>query len=349
MFDEYTPFGNNFYLNQIYGSTPGSAYDTTTGTLTMGGQGYSTAFPEEMAGGDVEYTSTLDLDSYYDFLNNLDDYGWGGGGGYTEPEEQDYSLTDYFGGKDTEGYKKYKQGQQEGRWEDLPDFIAQGGDQSGEIYDPMSYVEDLINQQQEQIEEETSYIEEYLEENPFAFDEELARESVTAEYEPYYSELLEDYTTDVEAKRESLTDDMRLLNTLEEYDQRAASRSFNRAVTKAEEGFAGSGLFFSGIKKRAIGEEEVDYRDERELSSEKFGHRRRDVEREREGLERRYQRRIRDIGREKEEAIESGILGREGEYMTEYYTPLVESYTRRFGGSNQGVLGGYLPPEYLRY
>jgi hypothetical protein len=38
-----------------------------------------------------------------------------------------YSLSEYFGGKDTSAYKKYKEGQQAGKWSDLTDYIAQGG------------------------------------------------------------------------------------------------------------------------------------------------------------------------------------------------------------------------------
>lgn len=38
--------------------------------------------------------------------------------------EEGYSLKDYFGGKGTEEYKKYKKGQKAGKWADLPAYIA---------------------------------------------------------------------------------------------------------------------------------------------------------------------------------------------------------------------------------
>ena len=41
-----------------------------------------------------------------------------------------YSLKSYFGGKETEGYRKYKEGQKSGKWIDLPDYIAKGGSSS---------------------------------------------------------------------------------------------------------------------------------------------------------------------------------------------------------------------------
>lgn len=46
-------------------------------------------------------------------------------------DPNNYSLTDYFGGKDTEGYRQYKEGQKSGKWSDLPGFIAQGGTPTG--------------------------------------------------------------------------------------------------------------------------------------------------------------------------------------------------------------------------
>lgn len=42
-----------------------------------------------------------------------------------------YSLTSYFGGKDTQGYQDYKAGQKAGKWADLPSYIAAGGSNSG--------------------------------------------------------------------------------------------------------------------------------------------------------------------------------------------------------------------------
>jgi len=42
-----------------------------------------------------------------------------------------YSLKEYFGGKNTEAYRKYKEGQKAGKWSDLPGYLSQGGGTSG--------------------------------------------------------------------------------------------------------------------------------------------------------------------------------------------------------------------------
>ena len=41
-----------------------------------------------------------------------------------------YSLKSYFGGKDTEAYRRYKEGQKAGKWTDLPSYLASGGTSS---------------------------------------------------------------------------------------------------------------------------------------------------------------------------------------------------------------------------
>lgn len=59
-----------------------------------------------------------------------------------------YSLTDYFGGKDTDAYKTYKQGQKTGKWSDLPSYIASGNSSQGTTtlaYDPAA-AQNRINQ-----------------------------------------------------------------------------------------------------------------------------------------------------------------------------------------------------------
>lgn len=48
---------------------------------------------------------------------------------YMQEEQPQYSLTSYFGGKDTEGYRAYKEGQKAGQYRDLPDYLAKTGGQ----------------------------------------------------------------------------------------------------------------------------------------------------------------------------------------------------------------------------
>lgn len=44
-----------------------------------------------------------------------------------QEQQPSYSLTSYFGGKDTDAYRSYKEGQKSGQYRDLPDYIAKTG------------------------------------------------------------------------------------------------------------------------------------------------------------------------------------------------------------------------------
>ena len=116
--------------------------------------------------------------------------------------------------------------------------------------------------QQEVIREQTAFTKEFLANNPLAFDEELAKRGSTERFRPFYTQLLDDFTQDIEVKkRRSLEDETALLSELtrgREFAVGKETRSFERAREAAREGFAGAGLFFSGIAKTAVGEKEVE-------------------------------------------------------------------------------------------
>ncbi len=198
---------------------------------------------------------------------------------------------------------------------------------------PEQFAHELLKTQEEQIKRETEYLEQYTVDNPFVFDEELAKQSAKAQYEPYYAELLEDYLQDVGVKRETIQDEGKLLKALRTTPEGMAgeaTRAYERAVSQAEEGFAGQGMFFSGIKKRVLGQAEVERG---------YG-----VQERARGV----QQRARDVGREEKEAVEGGILTRRGEAQRQYYYPFVSSYKRQFPTGTQGV-ESYLPEGYMRY
>jgi len=197
--------------------------------------------------------------------------------------------------------------------------------------------------------EEKKYVSEYLKKNPFAFDENLARQSSTAEYDPYYSEILNDYLSDVETKRSSVQDQKKLAEEMYKYDVGAKSREYANAVSQTEEGFAGSGLYFSGAKERALGTQEIENQDATGQAKSQFEYGQTQLGRQETALDTEAQRKERDVGRDKTAAIESGVLQRQGEAQKAYYSPLVSSYYRRFPSSSGGALSGYLPEEYLRY
>lgn len=195
------------------------------------------------------------------------------------------------------------------------------------------YANDLVSSMDNYWKRQTDFMGDYVKNNPFVFDEELAKKSSKAEYEPYYSELLDDYLADVGVKRDTIQDEGKLLMALKTTPSGTAgeaTRSYDRAVAQAEEGFAGSGMFFSGIKNRRLGQAEVE--------------RGYDVGTMATGV----QRKSRDIGREQETAIAGGVEQRRGEQTKQYNLGIQQAFTRQFPSSSAGVLAGYTIPEFLR-
>ena len=268
--------------------------------------------------------------------------GSGGSSGGSIP-----SVREWFG-ENTEAHKRYKEGKEAGKWKDIYDYISQGGTQTGMPQSAQDYAQAIIDTQQEQIDKEVSYIEDYLAENPFSFDELLARQSATAEYEPYYTELLNDYIEDIDVKRATVEDDKRLSEYLSERSAEKTSREYEQAIASAEEGFAGSGMFFSGIKDRTGGLLGIEKTGELADISTKQDYTQRGFNRQLGSLQTSEDRQRRDIGREKDTAIAGGIEQRRGENLRAYWSPIIQGYQRQFPTSGN-VLGGYLPEDYLMY
>jgi len=198
---------------------------------------------------------------------------------------------------------------------------------------PEQITEDIVSATEDYWNRQTSFLEEYTKENPFVFDEELAKLASKEQYEPYYSELLEDYLGDIGVKKETIQDEQKLLEALRTTPEGTAgvtTRAYERAVGQAEEGFAGSGMFFSGIKKRGLGEAEAER--EYELKETATG----------------IQRKERDITREQEAAIAGGVETRRGETFKGYYIPLTQAFSRQFPTEGAGALAGYTIPEHFR-
>jgi hypothetical protein len=257
------------------------------------------------------------------------------------------SVSAWFG-SNTEAYRAYKKGKEAGKWKDIHDYISKGGTKTGMAQSAADYAQSIIDTQQQQIDKEKAYIEDYLAENPFAFDELLAKQSATAEYEPYYTELLNDYIEDIDLKRATVEDDARLSEYLSERSAEKTSREYEQAIASAEEGFAGSGMFFSGIKDRTGGLLGIEKTGELADISTKQDYTQRGYNRQLGSLQTQEERQRRDIGREQQTAIAGGIEQRRGEALKGYWSPIIQGYQRQFPTSGN-VLGGYLPEDYLMF
>lgn len=94
----------------------------------------------------------------------------------------------------------------------------------------------------------------YLEANPFYFDEQAARDVSTAEFAPYYDEILSDYLGEIKTTSEKNRGDaIRILTDLDKQKQtfmQQNGQAFDKTIRGIKEGYSGNGLYFSGFNKR---------------------------------------------------------------------------------------------------
>lgn len=169
-------------------------------------------------------------------------------------------------------------------------------------------------------------IQPYEQNNPFAFDEKLARDAATAEYSPYYKELLTDYTSNIEKTKSRSQEDLQTtlekLNAGKEYYTGAERRALDTSLRNTNEGYAGRGLFFSGVRGRDLKElqtesnarvgnylQNYDY----SVNQAKTNEGRTIVD-----ANTALQQYTRDTERDKKYAIENAVLTRRGEAIDEY-------------------------------
>lgn len=237
------------------------------------------------------------------------------------------------------------------------DFRATGGagkftgtkQESGTAPSPEDYTKAILDAQQKQIAEATKFLDQYVNDNPFVFDEEYARQQSKAEFDPYYHTLLDEYTRGVELKRTNIQDESKLLQDLYKLDTGTRSRAYDKAVRSAEEGFAGQGMFFSGVRKRDTGEKQVEYLNSEDRAGTVYGAQQAGLGRQQQGLSLEEEIQNRELGAQQSEAVTGGIETRRKEAETQYYLPLEQAYARRFPTTSGNLLAGYVPPEYLRY
>lgn len=209
---------------------------------------------------------------------------------------------------------------------------------------------------------ETSIEEQYKEVLPtekdpfpqFTFDEGLAEQAATAEVSPYYDELLGDYMTNVDRKRERAIEDERtdlgILGERKEQFTRDVAMDYEIALEKAREGYAGRNLYFSGKRETTEGRlGEARSSKERGYDIEhdyQVGKTREQKERTLEDLE--WQRGIttRDLEREKQYDIEKGVATRRGEQLQQHYLGAMQHY---YGESGFGADYGFRLPENYNF
>jgi len=133
-----------------------------------------------------------------------------------------------------------------------------GGSSTNTTSSSGSSAQDIVNSAVSAFTSLVKKVPSYESVNPFAFDEELAKANATSEYSPYYSRLLSDYTQNVERTKSRSAEDLKTtldqLSAGKEYYTGVQRRALDTATRSTNEGYAGNGLFFSGVRERDIKE-----------------------------------------------------------------------------------------------
>jgi len=116
-----------------------------------------------------------------------------------------------------------------------------------------SFLEQLKNELSSQFDELAKRTKEFDTNNPFSFDEALAKASAEERFNPYYEAELKDFTQGIDRQKQSAEGSMKLLTDLNRIQVGQDKRNLDEAVSAAEEGYAGAGLYNSGAKERAVG------------------------------------------------------------------------------------------------
>jgi len=166
----------------------------------------------------------------------------------------------------------------------------------------------------------------YENKNPFSFDEALARQAATAEYSPYYTRTLQDYTQNVQKKTTRSAEDLKsTLNFLagsKEYFTGTNRKVLEQSLRNTAQGYEGKGLYMSGASKRDL--QDIQEENKSKVSEYERGYQE-DVRsaklgdtRTSEDLAYELGQTTRDIGEQQKYAIESGVLTRKNEAREEY-------------------------------
>ena len=120
----------------------------------------------------------------------------------------------------------------------------------------------IFEQEQRRIQEMRDFVSSFEEDNPFAFDEQLATEVAESKFQPYYEKLFEDFVGPLQREiTSSLEDQTRIIEELTRQEGRQTSetsRTIQNNLDAAAGGFARLGGFESGSRRRMQGETVID-------------------------------------------------------------------------------------------
>ena len=178
--------------------------------------------------------------------------------------------------------------------------------------------------------------------NPFSFDEQLARQASTAEYAPYYQELLTNYVADaqknISRSQEDAKKTLEQLSAGQEYYSGRERRVLDKAVDNTNRGYAGNNLFFSGAREKDVQDLNTEYDKAYGPEGYQTGQYLSNVDTTKTNLSRN----VADINtaqsryetqnqRDLQYGIETGVLNRKDEALKQYETQRKNYYNSQFG------------------
>ena len=216
--------------------------------------------------------------------------------------------------------------------------------------------EDILSSQMNKIKEQVSYLKDLVGDNPFAFDESLARNMATEKFKPYYSELLKDYVDPLQTKigrsQEDETTALTELTRQTGVGSTTIKRQVDAAVDASREGLAGANLLQSGIGMRGVAGQEIEGADRLKDFTDNQTYKENTLKtaasRDRVDTQKLIEQKERDVfgkGRAYDTAVTQDVESQRGTSNKQYYNKTLMAYSDRFGAPTQeatGYLNSYL-------
>jgi hypothetical protein len=231
------------------------------------------------------------------------------------------------------------------------DFNAKGGKAGSSSSSGSNTVQGILDSATNAITSMVSNITPYDQANPFSFDEALATQAATAEYTPYYDQMLSDYTQNVETTKSRSQEDLQ--NTLtqlaagKEYYTGTERRLLDRTLDATNNGYAGQGLFFSGAKQKDIDQINTEYNAQTGEYNRQYDYNVAQANlaanRTSQDVATGEQQYGRDIAQEKQTGIAQGVLQRQSEAIQQYDLGEQQYYTAAQYGGGQSAANATIP------
>jgi len=221
----------------------------------------------------------------------------------------------------TERYTAWGETEAEADAKAHPEYL--GGYNNTQTFTPSVNIDDYIKAIQDTL---PAPPEEYLKANPFYFDEQNARDVSTAEFSPYYDEILNDYMGDVKMTADkNKGDTTRILADLDKQKElfiQNNSADFEKTIRGIKEGYSAKGLYFGGENMRTQNEATASNTNKLEgylnTYGNKYGQTKDESAFTQNQLDVGAQRKARDVGRDKLASIYGGVQTQKNEAIDEY-------------------------------